>query len=234
MGGETLLTDKLEDLVDTMIEHKRFDLCFSFVTNGTVYKPKLIKKLKLFRRVGIEISIETVDERNSYVRQGTDTQQVLENIALYNKHCNNTSITVTLRPAPSLLTVGSHVGMLEYALEQKLLVKANFCNEPEFLDIKYLPAEVKTLYTEKYKTFVEKLTDTTVGNASASDPNNFKAVIKHHALTCLAMLGTSTPSDYSDQHAKLVKHCRKWDNIYKHNARELYPELTQLWDKYGY
>jgi hypothetical protein len=59
MGGETLLTPRFEDFVDTMIEHKSFDLCFSFVTNGTVFKPTLMDKLKQFRRVGIEISIET-------------------------------------------------------------------------------------------------------------------------------------------------------------------------------
>ena len=47
MGGETLLTDRLEDLVDTMIEHKRFEICFSFVTNGTVFRLELLNKLKL-------------------------------------------------------------------------------------------------------------------------------------------------------------------------------------------
>ena len=60
MGGETLLTDRFEDLVDTMIAHKRFNLCFSFVSNGTVFKPKLIEKLKNFKRVGFEVSIETI------------------------------------------------------------------------------------------------------------------------------------------------------------------------------
>ena len=74
MGGETLLTDRFEELIDTMIEHRRFDLCFSFVTNGTTFNANVLDKLKLFRRVGIEISIEAGDEHNAYQRQGTDTQ----------------------------------------------------------------------------------------------------------------------------------------------------------------
>ena len=235
MGGETLLTDRLEDLVDTMIEHQRFDLCFSFVTNGTVYRPELIDKLKKFRRVGIEISMETVDERNSYVRQGTDTQSVLKNIELYQQLCNNTSITVTLRPAPSLLTVGTHVGMLEYALEKKLLVKTNFCNEPKFLDIRYLPTDVKELYKEKYQTFLEQLPVNTLdGTTSASDPNNYQSVIKHHAQTCVDMLNTDLPADADFQHQQLVEHCSRWDQVYNHNARTLYPELAEIWDQYGY
>lgn len=235
MGGETLLTDKLEDLVDTMIKHKRFDLCFSFVTNGTVYKPKLIKKLKQFRRVGIEISIETVDDRNSYIRQGTDTEQVLKNIELYKRHCDNSSVTVTLRPAPSFLSIGSHVGLLEYALKQKLIVKTNFCNDPKFLDIKYLPAEVKKLYKEKYQLFVDRLADVNFDDKiSASNPNNYQAVLKHHALTCLDMLDTPTPTDAETQHKQLVEHCGKWDKVYKLDARKLYPELVDIWDKYDY
>jgi MoaA/NifB/PqqE/SkfB family radical SAM enzyme len=53
MGGETLLTKKLEEFVDVMIAHKKFDLCFSFVTNGTVFNDSLMEKLKQFARVGI-------------------------------------------------------------------------------------------------------------------------------------------------------------------------------------
>jgi hypothetical protein len=33
---------------------------------------------------------------------------------------------------------------------------------------------------------------------------------------------------------KLVNHCRRWDQVYNLNAKELYPELTEVWDKYGY
>jgi sulfatase maturation enzyme AslB (radical SAM superfamily) len=73
MGGETLLTDKMDDLVDFMIEHQRFDLNFSFVTNGTTFNESLINKLKKFKRVGIEVSIETITEHKAYQRQGTNT-----------------------------------------------------------------------------------------------------------------------------------------------------------------
>ena len=53
MGGETLLTKRFEDLVDHMIAHNRLDVCFSFVTNGTAFRPELMSKLKQFRIVGI-------------------------------------------------------------------------------------------------------------------------------------------------------------------------------------
>jgi hypothetical protein len=64
----------------------------SFVTNGTVYKPGLMTKLQHFKRVGIEISIETVDEHNAYQRQGTDTTVVLDNITQYTQLGNNIEV----------------------------------------------------------------------------------------------------------------------------------------------
>ena len=42
-----------------------------------------INKLKKFNRVGIEVSIETLTEHNTYQRQGTDTSVVLENLEKY-------------------------------------------------------------------------------------------------------------------------------------------------------
>jgi len=234
MGGETLLTDRFDDFVDTMIEHKRFDLCFSFVTNGTVYKPELIEKLKKFRRVGIEVSMETADSVNSYVRQGTENTVVFDNIQWYIQHCNNSTITVTLRPAPSLLTIGSHVTMLEYALENKLLIKANFCTSPDFLDIRYLPTDVKKLYVKKYQQFVDNLPIAGNKNFSSSDPNYYQEVLRHHALTCIDMLSTPEPADIIQKHQQLATHCRRWDNVYKLDARSTHPELMEIWDRYDY
>ena len=234
MGGETLLTDRFEDLVDTMIEHQRFDLCFSFVTNGTVYKPQLIEKLKKFRRVGFEISIETLDNRNSYIRQGTDTAQVVNNIKKYIDNCNNTSITVALRPAPSLLSVGSYVSVLEFALANKLVVKSNICYRPRFLSIEMLPESVKDLYISKYQKFLDSIDGTTEADYNASDPNNYRLIAKEQAALCLGLLQTDQPVDSDQELAKLVEHCRRWDLVYKHNARDLYPELGEIWDRYGY
>lgn len=235
MGGETLLTDRLEDLVDTMIEHQRFDLCFSFVTNGTVFKPTLLDKLKLFKRVGIEISIETTTAHNAYQRQGTDTAKVLENIQRYQTWCNGSSITVTLRPAPSLLSIGYYYTLLEYALEQKILVKSNLCYSPRFLYAINLPSDVKNQYTKHYIDLINRLNiSDSSSDFNASDPNNFQLAIKHEAEMCLGLLSTEQPDDAETQLAAMVEHCRKWDQIYHLNARELYPELEQVWDRYDY
>jgi len=235
MGGETLLTNQLEDLVDTMIEHRRFDLCFCFVTNGTVFNPSLLDKLKQFKRVGIEISIETITEHNAYQRQGTNTPDVLKNIQQYQTWCNGSSITITLRPAPSLLTIGYYYTLLEYALEQQILVKSNLCYSPRFLYAVNLPDAVKQQYAGKYIKLIDRLNSVDTNNDfNASDPHNFQASVKSEAEMCLGILSTAQPADFETQLALMVEHCRKWDKVYKLDARRLYPELIDVWNRNGY
>jgi hypothetical protein len=235
MGGETLLTDRFEDLVDTLIEHRRFDTCLSFVTNGTVFHPELMNKLSKFRRVGIEVSIETVDDHNAYQRQGTDTSQVLHNIDLYLATCNNTSITVCLRPAISALTIGYYGSLLKYALQRRLTVKSLQVDSPGFLSAAILPIEIRQNYTVQYQDILNQLDLIDIVNDyNVSDPNNYQLVIKQQAQMCINMLSQSEPQDVDQLRSQLVDHCKKWDKIYHLDARLLYPELTAIWDQYGY
>jgi hypothetical protein len=235
MGGETLLTNRFENLVDAMIQAQRFEVCFSFVTNGTVFKPQLLEKLKKFQRVGIEVSIETVDQHNAYQRQGTDTDLVLQNIDRYLGYCNNNNITLTLRPAPSLLSVGYYAGLLRYAMQKQLIVKSNLCFDPEFLNPVILPAEVKQQYQQSYDQLLQELNDVNVGqDFNASDPHNYLTVIKEQATMIKHMLGSPAPVNADSLLKKLVDHCAKWDKVYGLDARELYPELETVWTQHGY
>jgi len=235
MGGETLLTDRFEDLVDTLIEHQRFETCLSFVTNGTVFRPDLLTKLARFRRVGIEVSIETVSNHNTYQRQGTDTAQVLHNIDRYLEVCNGTSITVSLRPAISVLTIGYFGGLLTYALKRELTVKSLQVNTPRFLDATILPTKVKQQYIAQYQKILDQLGDfDTVKDYNGSDLNNHKLIVKTQANMCINMLSQPEPHDADTLRQQMVDHCKKWDKVYHYNAKLLYPELAEIWDQYDY
>jgi len=235
MGGETLLTSRFEQLVDHMIANNRFDLCFSFVTNGTIFKPDLMQKLSRFRRVGIEVSIEAMDEHNAYQRQGTDTAQVLKNISRYQSLCDKLSITVTVRPAVSLLTIGYFPALLQHCLDQGLMVKSLLVDTPRFLNAILLPQSTKQLYLGKYQQLLDQLTEVHIPNDyNASDPHNLNIIIKEQIQMCMNILCTDTPDHADQQYQQLVDHCSRWDKIYGYDARELYPELKMIWDQHGY
>ena len=235
MGGETLLTRRFEDLVDHMIAHDRLDVCFSFVTNGTTFKPELMNKLKKFRRVGIEVSIETVDVHNSYQRQGTDNQLVMTNLDRYLDMCNGSSITLTARPAVSALTIGYFPGLLEYCLDRNLIVKSLLVTNPRFLDAVTLPHTAKQQYLEHYQTLADRLNSVQVPrDYNSSDPNNHDMIVKEQVQMCMNILRQPEPADAEQQRRLMVEHCRKWDQVYGYDARSLYPELAEVWAQYGY
>ena len=235
MGGETLLTQRFEHLVDHMIAHDRLDVCFSFVTNGTVFRSDLLDKLKLFRRVGIEVSIETVDGHNAYQRQGTDTELVLANLEKYQSVCNGSNITLTVRPAVSALTIGYFPGLLEYCLDHNLIVKSLLVNDPRFLDAVILPDAVKQQYLKHYQTLVDRLNIIPVPiDYNASDPNNHAMIVKEQVQMCVNILNQPAPQGAEDLRQRMVQHCRRWDQVYGYDARALYPELADVWAQYDY
>jgi MoaA/NifB/PqqE/SkfB family radical SAM enzyme len=235
MGGETLLTSRFEDLVDFMSQHERFDLCFSFVTNGTVYNTNLIDKLKKFTRVGIEISIETTTRHNDYIRQGTDTELVLSNIQKYLSNCNNSHVSVTVRPAVNALSIGYYYTLLKYCLDHKLLIKANLVTNPAYLNIQVLPVEIRQQYINKYEDILLSLKDINVEtDYNESDINNYKNAVKVQAVQCLNLLKQPSPSNQEELLKSMVEHCHRWDSVYKLNALELYPELKEIFERYDY
>ena len=237
MGGETLITPRFENFVDYMIDRGRTDLNFSFVTNGTIFNESLLTKLTKFRRVGIEVSIETVTNHNAYQRQGTDTVVVLKNIDRYLTYCNGQNITLTARPAISALTIGQYHTLLQYCLERKIIVKSLWVNKPEFLNPQILPESIKQQYILNYKKLIDDHNLATVNHLSdynESDPNEILRIIASQVDQCITMLNSSRPSDSELQLEAMVRHCERWDRVYGYDARVLYPEFCEILEQHDY
>ena len=233
MGGETLLTPRFEELVDFMISHNRFDVCFSFVTNGTVFNDSLMDKLSRFSRVGIEVSIETTTPHNDYVRQGTNTALIIKNIEKYQKICND-KVSVTLRPAISALTIGYYYSLLEYCLENKLIIKSLLVTAPSYLNASILPEAIKKQYLIKYQDMLNSMPDNNNKNYNESDPNNYVILIRAQVQQAINILKQPPPNDQKELLNSMVKMCRQWDNEFGFNAMDLYPELTEVFVQNGY
>lgn len=232
MGGETLITPRFKDFINALVSAGRTDIGISFVTNGTSFDQELLNKLTAFKRVGIEVSIESLTVHNAYQRQGTDTDLVLANLDRYITYANGTNITVTLRPAVSALTIGSYWTLLEYALQNKLLVKGQIAFSPAMVHPAVVPLSIRQEYQAPYLKLIDQYQLT--GNASdynESDPNCYREVIYGQIQQTLALLNAPT---HTDQFRQLVDHCRKWDAVYNYDALAVYPELAGEFIKHGY
>lgn len=237
MGGETLITRRFEDFLDFMLAQGRTDLNFSFVTNGTTFSSSLMEKLLLFRRVGIEVSIETMSEHNAYQRQGTDIDLVKQNIERYLEICDGDRITVTARPAISALTIGNYPSLLEYCLNKKIIIKSLLVNRPRYYDAEILPQDVKRLYIKRYLDFLARHQldgEDITGDYNESDPNQIRRIFKSQVLQCVDILSTDSPDDSDRALAEMVSWCRRWDDVSGYDARALYPEFQKILDDHGY
>lgn len=228
MGGETLLSPRLEELVDWMIANNRFDVNFSFVTNGTVYKPKLIEKLKRFPRVGIEISIETTTKHNNYIRQGSKVEEVIANIRKYKQLCSDSDISVTLRPAISALSIGYYHTLLRFCLEEQLLIKNLIVTTPEYLSPSVLPQIIRDRYLLPYTQLLEELVDVDIkSDFNESDINNYKQSVKQQAQQAKTLIQNQL--DIS-RIPEMIEWCNRWDQEFGFNILEFYPEFKELYE----
>lgn len=237
MGGETLITKRFEDFIDFMTEQGRLDVGLSFVTNGTMFNERIMAKLQKFSRVGIEVSIESLDATNSYQRQGTDQHAVMQNIQRYLTWCDGSRITLTLRPAISILTIGSYVDLLRYALDRQLVVQALLVTSPRYLDARILPASVKQIYLARYHRLMQEAQldhEPVRSDYNTSDPAEVRRIIANQIHQCCSLLTAAEPDNAEQLTAEMVAWCRRWDDVYGYDARTIYPELVSVWDQHGY
>lgn len=235
MGGETLLQPRFEEMLDWFIQHRRFDVSWSFVTNGTHYNETIIEKLKKFQRVGIEVSIETVSPRNQYIRQGTNTAEVLGNLLKYKQSCTNSNVSVTVRPAISNLSIGHYYTLLDYCLRHKLLVKSLLVTEPDFLDVRTLPDTIRGQYLTTFDALEAELATVEItADYNQSDPNFYMLSIKAQINQVKSLLTAPRLPNAEQLLEDMVRYCERWDEVYGYNAVQLYPEFQQIWTDYGY
>jgi predicted esterase YcpF (UPF0227 family) len=116
------------------------------------------------------------------------------------------------------------------------MVKSLWVTRPTFLNPQVLPNSIRSQYVDNYKNLIQeyKLEGNHLIDYNESDLNQLSRIILSQIDQCLNMLSQDQLPD-SDQHLKdMVAWCQKWDRVYGYDARELYPELTEILDQYGY
>lgn len=238
MGGEPMLAKRFLDFLDFMIEKNKTHIGISFVTNGTIINNDILDRLKHFtKRVNIEISIETTSKHNSYIRQGTDTDQVLQNIQKIKNLCDTNGWDITIRPAISSLSVGYYYTLLEYCYKNELLIKSVTVNYPEYLKVEHLPDNVKNEYKQKYlnsSIYNEVFDEDYNIDFNESDRYEFKKIIKKDIEQCIKLLSDKQSVESRDKLKELSTWCSRWDQVYHFNAKELYPEFKEFLKTYDY
>lgn len=148
-GGEPTLIKKNYDIMQRLIDSGRNkNMTLIINTNMTNTNPKFYELLKQFNKVLIQMSIDAVDELNTYIRYPTDFNIVDKTIKELLSIGNN--IVLNAGPVIQTLNLNGLVDLFEYLEKfnrqykrQVIDIRPGFVFMPEFNDIIYLPKQYK-------------------------------------------------------------------------------------------
>lgn len=162
-GGEPLLNEKIYELLGVLIDKKMAsNIYLKFTTNLTNLRPKWIKRLKEFKSVFFNISIEGVGEVNDYIRYPSSWTELEDNLnslirlkKIFPFFMNLTTVFQSLN--------FPHVGeLLNYTLSLKnecIVPSFTYLEDPEHLRAELLPLSIKRDAAQKIEKVIGNFKD---------------------------------------------------------------------------
>jgi len=237
MGGEPTINKKFYELLDWLIDNNKTSMSLSFVTNGTNLNANLIKKLKKFDSCDIEVSIESFNpESNDYIRQGSNTKKIIQNLKKLIKQ-QSLNFNLVLRSTPQLLSINSYHQYIRFAFDNQISIQSIPLFNPEYFAIGILPWEIKKVLIENIKevqSFIIKNNKINFSTISTGrDISRLDNQLIRECETIINLL-TKPVENVEEKRHQLIEWLIKWDEVYKYDARIIYPEYKTFLESYGY
>ena len=160
VGGEPLVQDEVYSVLDFMIENdysKNIDLKFS--TNGTTTKKEFFDKIKQFKSVFIDISIESVGARNEYIRFPSKWDVIEKNILYFSEMSKAFNMKIKINTVFNNMTVSGLHLLEEWAKKNEIRLTYNRLRHPAFMRSYVLPKKQKDRIYESLSNSYVKNTD---------------------------------------------------------------------------
>lgn len=210
-GGEPFVTDQFLNFIDRLTEDFKKKTELIIFSNGTGVSDYYIQKLKSFKKIYCNLSVEAVGPLYNYIRGGekhNDINAIEFMIKMNNKLDNfipGVSVTVTMYnifDLPNLLdSIKKYLGPGTRDFSQ---VFSSVSYNPTYLDPANLPQSAKDKLIKKYKNFP-----------------SFVNVVKYLE---------ERPRDAS-KWEKFKEFTQKLDNIRKENIFEVAPQFEEYWNE---
>jgi MoaA/NifB/PqqE/SkfB family radical SAM enzyme len=154
VGGEPMLIERhfkyLEYFVEKGLSH---NITIQYDTNLTMLYEKYINIWKNFKKVELTASIDSLEDRNNYIRFPSDWNKIVKNISKV-KQIEN--IRVAISYTWQILNAYNVIDMLDWATEQKVKVSFRILRVPEMYEVKILPIKNKKELVKMYSSSVYK------------------------------------------------------------------------------
>jgi hypothetical protein len=179
--------------------------------------------------------LESIHANNHYIRQGSNTVQVLNNIQWLRE---NTDFQIVLRSVPQLLSVNNYDQYIRWAADQNLSIQSIPLTAPRYLAVNVLPFELRQKLVDQYQQLKEDLalTNTTKFSTitTGRDTSRLHQQLIRECDMIINLLLSPAPADVELLRKELVSWLIRWDREYALDARNTYPEYREFLDYYGY
>lgn len=201
-GGEPTMVEKHFVYLEKLIEkglHKQINLWYNI--NLSQLPEKLINLWKQFKSVNISVSIDDLNDRNDYIRQGSVWNTVYSNLQkLKEMTWLNLSIVQTISTYNVLYL---HQFYQKFMNEEKIHVHLNWCYDPSYLSPWILPEYIKTKVIENCRPVMKSW-----------DLHNIEQTLQK-------------PSDTTEL-KKFVEYTKWLDKSRNEDFNKVFPELSNL------
>jgi MoaA/NifB/PqqE/SkfB family radical SAM enzyme len=233
MGGEPMYHKKFKELIHFLVDNNHTNFHFTVVTNGSIYDAELVEMLTKFKSVQIEISIESFDSSNDYIRWPSDTNNIRQNILKYLQHRTDT-IDIVLRTVPQLLSLMHYDNVLSFALDNDVVIDSNILYRPDYFQPALLPVDIKNIIRQRIQPYAELDTEQdAVKNINIRNRGRLKQAIAANANLVLGLLNRSV-DNIPEKRQALVDYLQRMDPVRKIDVRDYVPELHKFLTEQGY
>ena len=163
-GGEPMLMEEHYLLLDRLISAGKTNILLRYNTNMTTLSFKdtsILDRWKLFDRVIVSASIDSWGSRSSYVRHGSDWDQIVRNIRTIRKESPNTVIGFnTVVSIFNVMTITEFLDKLDdLGLLSTIMTNASFHNltDPDYFSSSVLPDDIRNAAADKISAYSARL-----------------------------------------------------------------------------
>jgi hypothetical protein len=219
-GGEPTFNPAVIDFVDWMADLPNANkILLTFVTNGVIVPKNMSYYLEKFHHIILGVSVDSIGDKNDYLRFGSDWRTLEKNIITYSKLSNtynNEKYSFYLHYTLSLMNVYSFYEFSDWAnntlyncrLEVTKLVG------PAYYSVDVLTPKQKTLIYDRNMPSLKSMTSNGI--------TNLERVIATYETSLITYLDDS----YAEQ--STISRLSSLDAIRSTNFSETFPEIYKI------
>lgn len=235
LGGETLITPGFETMLDQLIHQKSHDrVSIGFTTNLTVWPEQVIAKIRQFRHVHVNLSVECFDPLNDYLRWPSQIDQITDCAERWYRLSQNENWYTILRVTPTVLSMYKLLTVYDWAWDHGISVEScNFLFWPEHMRVGVLPRDMRDLALELIDQWLEDhKIENDQCNINARHPDWTRQNILHDLRSYRYYLANEP--DHSDCAYDLVKFLKLLESNRNNCILDYLPEYESFLRNHGY